>query len=274
MIKKNSLNDFIINAVLILVTMVLLYPTLIAFFSSFKTLTDLLSNPVALLPSKFVFDGWKNLFNTIPAATWLLNGLLISIGGATINILITTPAAYIFSRTSSKIANTYFKFIIATVMLPLAAYMVPLYSIMSMLKLVNTFTSVILPISESVFGVFYLTQSFRNIPIYYEEVALVDGCNQLNAFWKVFLPIAKGPIITIFIFTFIWKWNSFLWPLMVLNDVNKFPLTLGIATTVGNDISWINSLMAGAIFTITPIVIIYTIFHRYIVDSSILSGIK
>lgn len=247
---------------------------MVAFFSSFKALTDLLSNPVDLLPKKFVIDAWKNLFNTIPAIKWLWNGLLISIGGAVINILIATPAAYVFSRTDNKGIQIYFQIVIATVMLPLAAYLVPLYNIMSMMKLVNTFTSVMLPISESVFGVFYLTQSFKSVPVYYEEAALVDGCSKFNAFLRIFLPIVKGPIITIFIFTFIWKWNSFLWPLMVLNDVNKFPLTLGIATAVGNDISWMNSLMAGAVFTISPIVIMYIIFHRYIIDSNVLSGIK
>ncbi|TCL63329.1 alpha-1,4-digalacturonate transport system permease protein/putative chitobiose transport system permease protein [Hydrogenispora ethanolica] len=265
---------FLTNFILVILSMLLIYPTVLAFFSSFKSLSDLLGKPVALLPGQFTLDAWKGLFAATPAFRWLGNGLLISVLGMVLNVVVCVPAAYVFARSTSKFVKFFFNLVVATVMLPLAAYLVPLYTVVAKLGLLNTYLSVALPISESVFGIFFLTQSFKNVPAYYEEAAIVDGCTQIQGFLRIFLPIVKNSLITIAIFTFIWKWNSFLWPLMVLNDANKFPLTLGIATAVGNDISWMNSLMAGAIFTIMPIVIMFIMFQRYISGSNVLSGSK
>ncbi len=271
---NKKLKHFLIHVILIILVVILIYPTLVAIFSSFKSLGDFLTNTLSLLPKKFTVEPWITLLNAVPALRWVINGLLISGGGALINILIATPAAYVFARSENKFLKGYFNFVVATVMLPLAAYLTPLYLVMSKLNLIDTYISVMLPISESVFGVFYLTQSFKTIPLFYEEAAWLDGCNIFSSFFKIFLPMAKEPIITIFIFTFIWKWNSFLWPLIALNDSRKLPITLGIATTVGNDISWMNSLMAGATLTILPIIIVFVFLHRYIVGSDILGGMK
>jgi ABC-type glycerol-3-phosphate transport system permease component len=270
----NKKNNIFINTILLMITIILIYPTILAFFDSFKSVGDILTKPLSLFPSKFTFDAWENLFNTVPAIKWMINGFYISILGMIINIFICVPAAYIFARTKNKYIKSYFNFIVITVMMPLAAYIVPLYNVTSKLGLLNTYFSVAIPISESVFGVFYLTQSFKSIPIYYEEAALIDGCTQITSFFKIFIPLARNSIITVAIFTFIWKWNSFLWPLMVLNKTDMYPLTLGIATSVGNDISWMNSLMAGAVFTILPIIILYIFLNKYIIGNNVLSGMK
>lgn len=259
---------------LVLASMAVLFPLLLALSASFKSIGEMFSTPLRLVPVQPTLHAWKGLFSHIPAWRWLINSMFVSFLGTALNLVISAPAGYIFARFSFPGRNILYRAVVSTLMLPLAAYLVPLYLVTSRLHLINTYWGMAMPISESVLGVFLLTQFFRSIPREMEEAAVVDGCNTVQTFALVFLPMARASLITLAIFSFIWKWNMFLWPLMIINNRDLYPLTIGVSVTFSNDISWANMLMAGAVLIAAPVALLYLVFQRYIVGGEVLSGIK
>ncbi len=259
---------------LVLASMAVLFPLLLALSASFKSIGEMFSTPLRLVPVQPTLNAWKGLFSHIPAWRWLINSMFVSFLGTALNLMISAPAGYIFARFSFPGRNILYRVVVSTLMLPLAAYLVPLYLVTSRLHLINTYWGMAIPISESVLGVFLLTQFFRSIPREMEEAAVVDGCNTVQTFALVFLPMARSSLITLAIFSFIWKWNMFLWPLMIINNRDLYPLTIGVSVTFSNDISWANMLMAGAVLIAAPVALLYLVFQRYIVGGEVLSGIK
>ncbi|MDB5055342.1 MAG: carbohydrate transporter permease [Bacilli bacterium] len=255
-------------------SIIILLPILYALSISLKNITEVYSHPLLLIPRQPTLSAWKKLFQAIPAINWLFNSLYIALLGTIINLVICSLAGYAFARLPFRGKNVLYRLIISTLMLPLAVYIVPLYIIMDKLKLLNTFWSVAIPVNESVFGVFLLTQFFKNIPQEMEEAALIDGCNRLKTFLYIFLPMARSSLITLAIFSFTWKWNMFLWPLIAINSSKLYTLVVGIAISVGQYETDKNMFMAGAVLIVLPVIIIYFIFQKYIVRTETTSGMK
>lgn len=257
-----------------IISVIILLPQLIALSASFKTSTEMFAAPLRLIPDNPTLDPWIRLFTEQPVLKWTFNSILIALIGTAINVVICAMAGYAFARFKFKGRESLFKVVIMTLMLPLAVYIVPLYLIMDKLNILNTYWALAIPVSESIFGVFLLTQFFKNIPNQMEEAALIDGCNKFQTFIYIFLPIAKSSLFTLAIFSFVWKWNMFLWALIALNKTELYPLIIGLSLSVGQYEMDKNILMAGSILTVIPILIIYFVFQKYIIGSDATSGLK
>jgi putative chitobiose transport system permease protein len=255
-------------------SILIILPIAFALSISLKNISEVYVHPLLLIPKQPTLEAWKKLFQMIPTMDWMYNSIYIALLGAVINLVICSLAGYAFARIPFRGKNVLYPLVISTLMLPLAVYIVPLYIIMDKLNLLNTYWSVAVPINESVFGVFLLTQFFKNIPQEMEEAALIDGCNRLKTFLYIFLPMARSSLITLAIFTLTWKWNMFLWPLIALNSSKLYTLMVGIALSVGQYETDKNMFMAGAILIALPVIIIYFIFQKYIVRSESTTGMK
>ncbi|WP_180994344.1 carbohydrate ABC transporter permease [Bacillus sp. Marseille-P3661] len=249
-------------------------PQLLTLSASFKEISEMYSNPLRIIPENPTLEPWVRLFSEQPVMKWLFNSIFIALIGTAINLVICSLGGYAFARLKFKGKEALFRLVIMTLMLPLAVYIVPLYIVMDKLSILNTYWAVAIPVSESIFGVFLLTQFFKNIPGEMEEAALIDGCNRFQTFLYIFLPMAKSSLFTLAIFSFVWKWNMFLWALIALNKVDLYPLILGLSLSVGQYETDKNVLMAGAILIAIPVLIIYFVFQKYIIGGEATSGLK
>lgn len=255
-------------------SILIVLPVVLAMSASLKSIAEMYAAPLRIIPDKPTLEAWKKLFEAIPVGQWLLNSVYIAVLGTIVNVVICSLAGYAFARIPFRGKQVLYKTVISTLMLPLAVYIVPLYITMDKLHLINTYWSVALPVSESIFGVFLLTQFFKNIPHEMEEAALIDGCGRFKAFFYIFLPMARTSLITLVIFTVVWKWNMFLWALIAINQSKLYPIMVGIALSVGQYEADKNTLMAGAILITAPVIVIYFVFQKYIVGGNTTSGLK
>jgi multiple sugar transport system permease protein len=274
-IKKNKRSKKVPTYLFLLIlSLIIILPPLLALSASFKNITEMYAHPLRLFPGSPTLEAWSKLFANYPIGKWLFNSLWIAVLGTVINLIICSMAGYAFAKIPFRGKNVLYRVVISALMLPLAVYIVPLYIVMDKLHLINTVWAVAIPVSESIFGVFLLTQFFKNIPKEMEEAALIDGCSRFQSFFYIFLPLARSSLVTLAIFSFVWKWNMFLWAMIALNNVDLYPLIIGISLSVGQYETDKNMLMAGAVLISVPVVLIYFIFQRYIMRGEATSGLK
>ncbi len=218
---------------------------------------------------------WANYVKawiSVPFATYYRNSLLVATITTFGQIVTCTLAAYAFARLRWIGRDTIFLLYLGTLMIPFTVTMIPVYILFKNLGLVNTLIAVILPALFSAFGTFLLRQFFISIPYDLEEAAFIDGANRLQILWHVILPLSKGALATLGTFTFLFQWNDFLWPLVVLNseEVKTIPIGLtAFQTAYGSQ--W-ELVMAASLIALVPVIIIYIFNQRFFTESIMLSG--
>ena len=152
--------------------------------------------------------------------------------------------------------------------------MIPIYLIINEIGLMGSYTGVILPSAISVMGIFLMRQGFMGIPKEVEESAIIDGANVWQVFWRIMFPMVKPMLGVLAILSFIAAWNSFLWPLLILDDPNKYPITLGLYQLQGAFAANTRLIAAGAIIALIPIIIVFIAFQRYFIEAAYSSSVK
>ncbi len=229
----------------------------------------------SIIPTSITFDNFfdifykwgfgKNIWSSIIAATSQMIGTLI----------LCSTAAFALSRIRFKGRDLLFAVIFLTSLMPFEAIIVPLYMVVRSLGLTSSYASLFLPWIANPFGIFLLRQAFIEIPRDYDEAAKVEGANYFQIFWHVTLPNVKPALVTLALVSFLLSWNSFMWPLIVMQDPNKQLIQVAIATFIapGELPKWGN-IFAGATASTIPILIIFLFLQRYYVRGVVMSGIK
>jgi multiple sugar transport system permease protein len=164
--------------------------------------------------------------------------------------------------------------LLSVMMVPKELFLVPQFEIINKLQLHNTIPAVVLPHLFSVFGVFLMRQYFRSIPTDIEDAARLDGAGPLRAFWSVMLPLGRSGIITLALFAVLSSWNGLLWPLIVIDDPNRMPLTAGLATLQGETFSNTPVLLAGSLMANLPLIVLFVLLQRQFIQGIALGGTK
>lgn len=273
--KKRIARDAVFHIVMIALCLVMVYPFLWAVISSFKTTGQLYGeSPLNLLPDPATGGNYERLFEVLPFKRFMLNSMALSIIVPTAMILVASLAAYALTRTRFKGRNLLFIFFISTMMLPSHVTLIPNYKIMVDLKLINTYWAILLYsmfTAANAFNIFFFRQYFLTIPKDLENAAVVDGCSRVGIFFRIILPNAKPAIATTAILSFRSIWNSFLWPMLVLNDYDKLTLTVGLKYLKEWEPNW-GVVLAGASLSIVPIIVVFIIFQKYFMASTLNSG--
>ena len=209
-----------------------------------------------------------------PVRQWFANSLLVSTVVTLLVVGLDAPAAYAYARLEFPGRRTLFSLLLLTLFLPEIMFLIPNFITIYNLGLLNSYPGVILPSLAGVFGVFMLRQFFEGLPAEVEEAARIDGANQLQTFLFVMLPMARGAVATLAIITFLATWNDFLWPLLVLSDVEKQTVQVGLRTLQGAYISEYGTVMAGAAIVAAPVLLLYVVLQRQIVRSVATTGIQ
>jgi multiple sugar transport system permease protein len=260
--------------VLILIGLFFLLPLLWMFSTALKPFVETLQP--TWIPQEPTLENFTNIFNdpSIPVLRWFVNSVGVACTFTALVVLLDSLAAYAYARMEFPGRNLLFGLLLATLVMPGIMFLVPNYVTIARLGWLNTYPGVIAPGLSGVFGVFFLRQFFQSIPKELEEAAYIDGASVWTTFFRVSLPLAKGAIATLAIITFLTSWNDFLWPLLILNDRELQTLPVGLATIQGQYTFDYGKLMAGAVVTAVPVLVLYIFLQRYIIQNVAMTGLK
>ncbi|THV35773.1 carbohydrate ABC transporter permease [Glycomyces buryatensis] len=252
-----------------------LVPLLWALSTSFKTeQAASLGQPIRWIPEDWSLDGYKVLFERGEHLTWMLNSTIVSTIVTVLTLILCVLAAYGFSRFDFPYKNVIFASIIAGLMVPGQALIIPMFDLVNALHLSNTYWGLALPQVVAPVMVFILKRFFDGIPRDYEEAAKIDGAGHFRILWSIIIPLA-GPIMAaVGIFTFIGSWNNFLWPLIAATDPSMMTLPVGLGTVAGGYGLFYAQTMASAVLGALPLLIVFLIFQKRIVEGVAGVGLK
>lgn len=274
-IGESRLSKIGFYVTLILFALFFLLPLLWMVVTAFKPFEEWL-NP-NWIPVNPTLENFTSIFNdkSLPVVNWFFNSLLIASLFTAVILIIDSLAGYAYARLDFPGKNFLFGLMLATLVMPGIMFLIPNYLTVARLGWIGDIQGVIAPGFAGVFGVFFMRQFFQALPKELEEAAYIDGASVWRTFVSVILPLSKGPIITLGIITFLTSWNDFLWPLLILGgDRTALTLPVGLATLQGQYTFDYGKLMAGALVLTVPVLILYSIFQRYIIRSISMTGIK
>jgi len=260
---------------LVLLGIIVLAPLAWALSSSLRNPREAFKLPPDWLPLNPDWSNYGKVFEQIPYATYLWNSIFVCSVTIAGQLVTATMAGYAFARLPFPGKGIIFWFILATLMIPIQATIIPVFVLMSKLHLVDTHASLILPAIVTAFGTFLLRQYFLRIPNEFEEAGVIDGANQFQVFYKIYLPLALPGLAILALLSFNFYWNDFYRPLIFISSNEKFTLPLGIVTLFGflgtNSISVV---LAGVMLSLLPVFVIYLIGQRYLIEGIAMGGIK
>lgn len=275
--RYRVLNKFVkvlIYGALLLGVCLMALPFFWMLMTSLKTSAEVIQMPPALVPKHFNWQNYTEALKAAPFRRYFLNSSIVAIG-VTIGELITTIlASFAFARYEFKGKNILFSILLATMMVPSEVLLIPNFVTLSRLGWMDTYKALILPWCANVFSIFLLKQYFMTIPESLYKSAKIDGCSDLKFLRYIMIPMAKPVLSIIIVFKVISSWNSFLWPLIVTNskEMRTLPVALSAFTSeVGTDY---HLLMAATTMMVLPIIILYVLTHRQILDNVSKAGIK
>lgn len=220
------------------------------------------------------FSSFKSLFQKHDVGRWFFNSIYISVIVTVGILLFDSMAGYVLAKKRFPGRNLIFWIIISTMMIPGQVTLVPLFIMVGDLNLMDTHWALILPDLAMVFGVFLMRQFMYSIPDELLEAAKMDGASEWRTFWTVVLPLAKPGLAALGIFTFMNVWNSFLWPIIVLNSAKLYTLPVGLKTLQDANLASFKLLMSGAAVAAIPMIIVFILFQRYFVKGLTIGGVK
>ena len=250
-------------------------PFLWLFVTAFKTPPEMNVWPPKLLPKSFSLDNFVKVFETAPFYLFFLNSLFMSLLSCATIVATSTLAGYIFAKFRFFGKTILFAFILATAIVPFEIYMLPLFIQMRALSLVDTFLGLVMPYFVMSFGIFLMRQNIlQQIPDELIECARVEGCSEWRIFGTIVVPLSTQAMSALGIFAFLQAWNTFVWPLLIVNSKDLYTMELGLAmfqTSYNVDISLVS---AGSFLSILPIFLVFLFLRRYIMDSIAMTGFK
>jgi multiple sugar transport system permease protein len=268
------------HLVLIPATIALLFPFVWLLVTSLETSSEALHFPPILLPHVIRFANYSDALSQAPFVHWLVNSAVVAVTTVLCNLVLCTLAGYAFARFRFLGRTALFAVMMATLMVPFQVSMIPWFTITKWLGVhvlagvgINTVGALILPNAATAFGIFFMRQFFKTLPLEYEESARVDGATRLTVLVRIVLPLATPPLATLAALTFLDSWNNFLWPLIAVTSTGQMTLPLGLATFQGAHSTDWPLLMAGNVMSLVPMLAVFFIAQRYFIRSVAATGL-
>ncbi len=271
---KRTVTGLALHTVLLAGALTMIVPFIWMITSSLKESSRVFENPPQWIPDPVLWDNYLNVWQTVPLGQYYLNSLVVC--GITTAGQIATAilAAYVFARLQFPGKDVIFLAILATMMIPEQVKMIPSFIILRELGWIDTFTGLIVPALVHPFGIFMLRQFFLSIPKELEDAARIDGCSRLGILWRVILPLSKAPISALAVFVFMFQWNAFLWPLIVLNSQENYTLQIGLAMLRGDFGADAALQLAATTVATVPLVLLFLIAQKQFIRGITLTGLK
>ncbi len=272
MIRK-FIEKLSIHSILIFVSLLSIFPFIWLISTSLKGIDEnIFAYPPVLMPQQFTWDNYIGVWHKVNFMGYFINSMIVAGLTVFLNLLLSSLAAYPLARMNFAGKKVFFFAILATIMVPFQAIMLPVYLItikLHFLDSVNNFMGylgLVMPFAVSAFGIFLMRQAFLTVPKEMEEAAIVDGCNVFQVFFKVVLPMVKPTLAVLAIFTFIGSWGEFLWPSIVLTKDAMYTLPVGVNNLQGMFSSNWRFIAAGSILSTIPILIFFLALQKYFIS--------
>lgn len=256
------------------VCLLMLFPLYCMVIVALTPKDELFNGGTHLWPARFTLDNFTNLFDQFPVATWFTNSVMVASITTIISVTVNLLAGYAFAKLRFPGRAALFLLILSTMMIPAQAIMIPQFQTVSRFGLVGTFWAVIIPSAATAFGIFLARQFFLAIPDELIDAAKVDGAGPVRIFLRIVLPLCKPLIAVMVLLAFMGQWNDFLWPLITLKDANLYTLPVSMRFLQGQYDANYGGLMAMALLTCLPLVVMFLLLQRYFVQGLARTGIK
>ena len=251
-----------------------LCPIVYAVDVSFMTTPEIFRRPPTLIPSSFSLDSYQQALKTAPLFRYLLNSLIMATSVMVGQICLASMAAFSFSHFEYKGKQVIFMALLATMMIPTESLIISNYLTIGDLGLYDTYLAMILPSLASAMSIFFMRQAFMHVPRALYEVARMEGCGNLRYLFTMLLPLSKGTIGAICIYTFINAWNSYLWPLLVTNQTSMRTVQIGVGMLYDREAASYNMIMAGITIVLIPSVLVFVVGQKQILSGTLSGAIK
>ncbi|MGH3587965.1 MAG: carbohydrate ABC transporter permease [Pseudonocardia sp.] len=262
------------------VAILTVFPLFWTLVTSLKPAGDILSGALDLIPRTVTLENYQRVLTEVPFGRYFLNSMLLAVAGVVLNLFFGSLAGYAFAKLKFRGKRALFVTLLGSLMVPGIVTMVPSFLVLRAIPfaggnnlagqggvgLLNTWWAIILPGAAGAFAVFFMRQFFSSIPDELGEAARIDGASEFRIFAQVYLPLAKAGAAVLAILTFQAGWNSFMWPLIVLNVQEMWTVQVGLASFVTDYATDYGPLMAGTVITSLPVLLLFVFAQRYIIE--------
>lgn len=272
--NKMTTARVLLYVVLAIICIIVLVPILWIIASSFKSSGELFTWPPSLLGKNPSLSNYIKAIGESDFATYFLNTVFVSLVATLLTIVVNVMSGYAFAKYKFKGQKILFGIVLATLMVPLEVIMIPIFKVIVATNLYNSLWGLIIPAVASPTAVFLVKQYYEGIPGEYMEAARIDGASELGIFLRIMLPLGKPVISVLCIFSFMWRWNDYLWPKLVINDQSKYTIQLALANFSGEySVDW-SSLLAMSAISMIPVLIVFVALQKYIIGGVTAGGVK
>ncbi|HJR13511.1 MAG TPA: carbohydrate ABC transporter permease [Rhodanobacteraceae bacterium] len=271
---KPRVQAWLVNGALIACTALVLFPLFWMLSVSFMQPGEANALPPPMLPLHPTLANYRELFAHAGMGRYFANSLIISTSITFLSLACNTLAGYAFAKLRFAGRERIFGALIGVLVVPAQVAMLPLFLLLKYVGLVNTYWAVILPAAVSVFGIFLVRQYARSIPGELLEAARMDGAGELRIFMQIVLPLLKPILVTLAVFTVLTAWNDFMWPLIALTGQQHYTLPVGLASLSREYVQDSGLMMAGAVVTVIPVLVLFLALQRYYLRGLLLGSVK
>lgn len=250
------------------------FPILWFVLSSFKPAGELFSYPLTLFTKHPTVAGYTEAWTSFDFARYFLNTMIVAVSATVLTIATSAMSGYALAKYNNWWLKGFTLCILATTMLPGETILAPSFLVIRNLGLYNSLAGVVVPAVITATGTFMFRQFFLTVPNDLLEAARIDGSGELSTFFRIMVPLARPIMMTLAIISFQWRWNDYIWPLVILNDPKQFTLQIGVASIVGaQNVNW-SVLLGASVMSMVPLLLLYLIFQKYVMNSDLNSGLK
>lgn len=264
--KRRVIKYSVTYIILILLAVFFSFPFFWVLSTSFKTAVDVFAWPPKWIPKPSTLENYQVVMKKLPIARYFLNTMIITGLGIVFNVILSALAAYPLARLNFKGRNFLFTLILLPMMIPMQGGLIVNFITIIKMNLFDTYLAVVLPSAVSIFGIFLMRQHYLSVPKEIEDAARIDGCGEFRLWWKIMLPMVRPATTAMAIFSFAAYWNSFLWPLIVLQDSKKYPLQVGLSYLSSTFEGNFRQISAGIIIASIPILIFFFATQRFFIE--------
>jgi multiple sugar transport system permease protein len=272
--RRERFSSVALHGALVVFGALSLVPLLWMLSASFMATGEASTFPPALLPHHPTLAHYEDLFGRLALGRYALNSAFVAVVTTAGALMINASAGYAFAKLRFRGRDRTFRVLAAGLAIPVQVAMLPLFLLIKSLGLVNNYGGVIIPGLSSIFGIFLVRQYALAIPDDLLDAARIDGASEFRVFRSIVLPTIRPVLATLALWTFLATWNDFMWPLIVLSDDRKYTLPLALAGLVGEHAQDVELMMAGAVITVLPVLILFLMLQRYFVEGVTEGSVK
>jgi multiple sugar transport system permease protein len=271
---KKTLPGLLVNGGLLFLAVATVTPLVWMVSASLMPTGEANSEPPRFFPSEITWVHYQDLFTRLDLGRHFVNSLLVASSITLLSLFLNSMAGYAFAKLRFPGRDRLFAFLLGAMIIPAQVSMLPLFLLMKYLGLVNTWWGVIFPSMATILGIFLIRQYALSIPGELLDAARIDGASELRIYRTIVLPLLRPVLVTLAVFTFLSAWNDFMWPLIILSDDSRYTLPVALANLSGEHILDTELMMAGAVLTVLPVIVMFLVLQRQYIAGITMGGVK